>query len=308
MKITKLILLMLVATTIGALSSCASYLDVKGIAYQSVRAKSPITQSQIPSDAEIIVAVDIDSHGNINVEIQNNTDNIMVIDRTKSFFSDRNGNSIPYYDPTVNVLAQSTTTGQTTGASVNLGSVARAAGVGGVAGTLLSGINVGGANENATTTTNTTYIVDQPTTSIAPHGKATMGRTFQETSFGIEMLADLAQKGNTEINKAYTPDNCFSSCNITISYSIDDGKSYDKVETMLYGNSMIVSLVKQKGYVNDALRAVYMAKDDLFDEEWYTLCFGGAPWKGRGASCEKDAKKENYNAQKTSHNLFYNYK
>lgn len=308
MKRIRFILLMLIVLIVGMLSSCATYLDVKGIAYQSIRSKDKITRSQIPTNAEIIVAIGVDVYSNIDVEVQNNTDKIMVVDRTKSFFSNREGNSIPYFDPTVNVLAQSTTTGQTTGVSVNLGSVAKAVGVGSVAGTLLSGVNVGGATENATTTTNTTYIIDQPTASIAPHSKASMGRTFQEASFGIEMLADLAQHGNTELNNIYTPENCFSTCNVIISYSIDEGKSFDKVETMLYGNSIIVSLVTQTGHVNDALRTVYRAKTDLFDEDWYTLCFGGGPQIDRFLKSLKRTKSSNYNAWKGKYTVFYNYK
>ena len=46
-----------------------------------------------------------------------------------------------------------------------------------------------------------------------------------------------------------------------------------------------------------------MAKNDLFDEDWYTLCFGGDPWTGIHAT-----KAENYNAFKLKQGLFYNYK
>lgn len=287
----KTLIFLLIVIIHGMVSSCANYLNVKGIAYQSIRSKESIEESQIPQSAKIIVGYNVNSSGKIDVEILNNTDEIMTIDRTKSFFRDGNGNSTVYYDPTVNVLAQSTTSGHISGGSVNLGSVARAAGVGGVAGTLLSGVNVGGANENSTTTTNTTYIVDQPKISIAPHGKASMGRAFQQSNFGSRTMVSVAQHSTTDINTFFTSENYSSaySCTITISYSIDDEKTYEKIETTLYANSIIVSHVKQTGYVNEALRSIYKTKSNLFDEEWYILCFGNNAWKYQN-------------------NVFYNYK
>ncbi len=306
-KIKTFFVLMLAMIAIGELSSCApSYLGVRGIAYQSIRSKNPIDRGKIPEKAKIIMAVKVDANGNIDVEVQNNTDEVMTIDRTKSFFRGCDGISTAYYDPTVNVLAQTTTNGQMSGASVNLGSVARATGVGGVAGTLLSGVTVGGANENSTSTTNTTYFVDQPKIAIAPHSKASMGRVFHESRFDIDGMADLAQSTMQEINQVYTSEGSTSpySCSVTVSYSIDNEKTFDKVDVSFYSNSLIVSHVQRKGYVNDALRAIYMAKSDLFDEDWYTLCFGGDPWK----NSLKDSKSTNYNAFKYKHGIFYNYK
>lgn len=304
-RLKTLLICLLAIVALGELSSCApAYLNVKGIAYQSIRSKNHVDKAEIPEKAKIILALMVDIHGNIDVEVQNNTDEIMTIDRTKSFFRGCDGVSVVYYDPTVNVLAQSTTAGQTTGASVNLGSVARAAGVGGVAGTVLSGVTIGGANENSTTTTNTTYFVDQPKLSIAPHSKASMGRIFHESSFDIDRMADLAQSTVPDINQIYALDSQSPySCSVTVSYSIDGEKTYDRIELSIYANSKIVSHVKQKGHVNNALREIYSAKTDLFNEYWYTLCFGGDPWVGLHAT-----KSENYNAFKHNHELFYNYK
>ncbi len=299
-------LLVLTISVLGVFSSCASYLDVKGIAYQSIRAKDPVDNTQIPEKAKIIIAVLVDNHGYVNVEVQNNTDEIMTIDRTKSFFTGCDGISIVYYDPTVNVLTQSTTSGQTIGGSVNLGSVANAVGIGGISGSLLSGINVAAARNYATTTTNSTYIIDQPKISIAPHGKALMGRDFQETSFDIERLAELAQNTTSDINQSYVDKRLSPySCTVTVSYSIDDEKTYDKIEVVLFVNSYIVSRVTKKGNINDALRTLYMEKKDLFDEDWYTLCFGGEPWTGYLSGVSKTGK---CNAFKINHSLFYNFK
>lgn len=307
-RIRTILAFLLATVALGELSSCApSYLGVRGIAYQSIRAKNPIDKEQIPEKAKIIMAVMVDANGNVNVEVQNNTDEVMTIDRTKSFFRGCDGMSTVYYDPTVNVLAQSMTSGHVSGGSVNLGSVASAVGIGGKAGTLLSGVNVGGANENSTTTTNTTYYVDQPKVSIAPHSKASMGRTFHESRFDIDRMTDLAQSITPDIYQVFTSNGQTSPyvSSVTVSYSIDEEKTYDKIELTFYSNSLMVSHVQQKGHVNDALRAVYMAKSDLFDEDWYTLCFGGDPWIG---DFGKESKSTNYNAFKYKHEAFYIYK
>lgn len=294
------------------LSSCGTsyHLAVNGITYQSIRVKRSETQAKSRQEAKIVVFCDVDLLGNVGVTIENHTDNIMVVDKTKSFFRGSDGNSTCYYDPTINVLAQSTTVGHTSGGSINLGALGHAVGIGGVAGAVLSGITVGGANQNASTTTNTTYSMDQPKISIAPHGKVFMGRVFQESIFGIDQLANYAQFQSNDIINTNAGDNIpFNrSCAITISFSIDEENTFDKIETVIYENSLIASHVKQTGCVNDALRNIYLKKNDLFDEGYYTLCFGGAPWINDWYNPKEVTKKENYNAIKYNHNSFVNYK
>ena len=314
MKKLRKALLFSVLVLVWMLTSCNTYhLNVKGIAYQSIRVKQSETQAKNRQEAKIVVLCDVDLLGNIGVTIENHTDNIMVVDKTKSFFRGSDGNSTCYYDPTINVLAQSTTIGHTSGGSINLGALGHAVGIGGVAGAVLSGITVGGANENASTTTNTTYTMDQPKISIAPHGKVFMGRVFQESIFGIDQLVNYAQFQSNDIINTTADNIPFNrSCAITISYSIDDEKTFDKIETVLYENSLIASHIKQTGHVNDALRAIYLAKNDLFEENHYTLCFGGDPWIREYiyglVAITRERKKENYNAIKYNHNSFISYK
>ncbi len=81
--------LLLLAICSFMFSSCSTqYLNVSGIAYQSIRSKGPITNvNDVPQDAEIIVSHIIDKNGMIDVTVKNNTDKIMIIDRTKSLVS-----------------------------------------------------------------------------------------------------------------------------------------------------------------------------------------------------------------------------
>ena len=267
---------MLMMLLVGCvLSSCKSteYLSVSGVAYQSIRGVKTVNYESVPSDATIIVYSSVDQNGIIEVTVKNNTDKIMTIDRTRSFFRDGNDNSVPYYDPVVAINTQSTMVGSTTGASVNLGSVAKAAGIGGAIGTALSGMNVGGANSTATTNTETTYFIDQPQIHIAPHGSASMGRQFNVTGFGWEFLGEAINSTIQDVNNIFTPEHTYASCNICISYSLDDGASFETLIIDLYANTLLVSKVRQTGLVNEALRRIYISKRDALTEQWYLIHF-----------------------------------
>lgn len=82
------------------------------------------------------------------VTLQNKSDKTIYVDLGTSYFI-LGGEAVPYYIP----QATSTTKGHGTGASVNLGAIAGAAGIGGAVGTLASGINVGGGQSSSTSTT-----------------------------------------------------------------------------------------------------------------------------------------------------------
>lgn len=259
----------------GILPSCTTqYLNVTGVAYQSIRSKTPVSSRyDIPQDASIILSCQVGPNGTFDVLVQNNTDKIMTIDRTKSFFRNQTGNSVPYYDPTVRVQSQSTMVGGETGASVNLGNIAAAAGIGGMLGTALGGINVGGSQSNATTNTNTTYTVDQPQIFIAPHGQASMGRTFIFDGVGLSFLSQAASSAYNDVCNTFTPAQTYAACNLCVSYSVDDGKTYETILTDIYANSLLIGKVKQTGKVNDALRYIYLNKTDALTEPWYALYF-----------------------------------
>ncbi len=279
----------------GMLTSCSTpYLNVRGVAYQSIRANNPTANNaDAPNDPKIIVSHIVLWNGMIEVAVKNNTNHIMTIDRTRSFFRNISGNSIPYYDPTVRVNSQSVLSGNTTGASVNLGSIASAAGISGPLGTALGGVNIGGSENNSTTNTNTTYYIDQPQISIAPHGLASMGRAFQVEGIGVEFLSQAVKTAPSDVANAFNPERTYAGCNICISFSTDDGKTYDTIMTDIYANTLIISKVRQTGKVNEALRNIYLKKQDALTENWYLLLF------------DSDSKSNNSKAQI---NEFINFK
>lgn len=264
MNLTKTII---AAIFVACLASCgSSNLVTHSVAYQSVR---PVNyKPKIPAEAKIVCAYSITDDGKIVVAVKNNTDEIMIIDQTKSFLVNSAGKSISYYDPTVRVTSNTTTTSETRGGSLNLGALAGALGIGGFVGTLASGITVGGSDTGGSSTTNTTYFADQPQISLGPQGSGVMSKQYPVKELGVSFLSDPAERNNT-----YTSADSYCKFSVCISYSIDGGKSFDKIVTDFYANSWIVMPVKSYGKVNDALRNVMKSKTDCLNESWWLLYF-----------------------------------
>lgn len=239
------------------------------VAYQSIRTtfKQPdLTKNKIPDDAEIILVYSVSPDGDLSVGISNNTNEIMVIDQTMSFFIN-NGHSVSYYDPTVRTTTVTDLSSQSKGASVNLGAIGNALGVGGALGTVLSGINVGGSGTVGTSTQNTTIIADQPRVSLGPKGSGTMSKTFQIDGIGRNSLKDAGTAN------FYTKEDSYSTFSVCISYSLDGGDSFKKITTDFYANSKIFVPVTHKGMVNEALRSIFTTKTDALNENLWILYF-----------------------------------
>lgn len=272
MKKYQIIIILIVLFTLATLTSCKT-IKVSGVAYQSMRLKNPVSENEVHSDATIIVYYYINELGALDVKIKNNTDVIMTIDRTKSFFRDGNNNAIPYYDHNIIANTHSTTQGNTTGTSVNMGAVANAAGIGGALGTALSGITVAESDSYSTTKSNTTYYIDQPELHIPPHSSASLGKLFTISGIGASFLGEAILKSSDNIYNNFTSDHTYASCNLCISYTVDNGNTFETIITDIYANSIVISKVKQKGKVNDALRVIYTNKKDTFAEPWYLMHF-----------------------------------
>ena len=105
----------------------------------------------------------------IRFHIYNNSNQTLYIDLANTFYVNM-GKSQTYYVPS------STTTSKTSsgGAGVNLGAVTGALGIGGAAGTLANGINVGGGSSS--TTTNTIY--SQRIIALAPKSITTLAPKY----------------------------------------------------------------------------------------------------------------------------------
>lgn len=254
-----------------ALSSCGSNkLITTSIGYQSVRTKhaQPTASSPIPNDAKIAIAYTISNTGGLTAIVYNRTSEIMTIDQTMSFFVNSNGKSTSYYDPTVRTTSVTDMSSTTKGASVNLGSIAGALGVGGVIGQLANGVNVGGSGTNGSATTNTTYIADQPRVSLAPHSNGAMSKVFNIDGIGCSSL-----EGSNVLSANLTDQQSYCRFSVCISYSLDNGNTFDKIVTEFYANSKIIVPITRTGQTNEALRNIYTAKPDALNEYWWLLHF-----------------------------------
>lgn len=96
----------------------------------------------------------------IKIKVKNKSNNTVYLDLGQSYFM-RQGEAEVYYVPS----ATSTTSGSSSGAGVNLGSIAGAAGIGGAIGQIAGGINVGSSSG----VTETTTVYSQRVVSIPPH-------------------------------------------------------------------------------------------------------------------------------------------
>ncbi len=85
-----------------------------------------------------------------NITLTNNTDKTIYVDLDKCFLINAEGTSTKCYKGGIETT---TTSGKNGGSSINLGSISSALGVGGVVGTLSSGINVGGGKSSYSSTT-----------------------------------------------------------------------------------------------------------------------------------------------------------
>lgn len=255
------------------LTSCVSSrkLTTYGVSYQSVRTKhvQPTTSSLISDKAKIAVAYTISEDGALTAIVYNRTAEIMTIDQTRSFFVNSNGVSTSYYDPTIRSTSKTDLSSTTQGVSVNLGAVAGALGLGGALGQIASGINVGGSNTDGVATTNTSYIADQPQVAIAPYGNGAMSKSFHIDGIGYKYL----NTNNEVINNNISESQSYCRFSVCISYSFDNGQTFDKIITDFYANSKIIVPVVKTEQVNDALMKIYSAKPDLLNEHWWMLYF-----------------------------------
>lgn len=248
-----------------ALFSCASAKLVSySVAYQSVRTAD--SKHEVPSNAKIIVAYSITTDGDIIAAVRNFTDEIMIIDQTKSFFVNSNGESTSYYDPTIRSSSTTHYSSTTDAISVNIGAIGGFLGIGGPLGGLLNGLSVGEAETEGYSTTEMTLFADQPQISLAPHSHGVMSKKFSITGVGRPYLKYLS-----ETNTTFTPENSNCKFKVCISYSLDGGSSFEKLITSFYVNSIITCPVTSHGKVNDALRKVLSQKSDAIHESWWML-------------------------------------
>lgn len=253
------------------LASCSTIKDkTYCVTYQSVRMKyaQPTPENPIPEEAKIAVGYTISPDGKLTALVYNRTDEIMTIDQTLSFFVNSDGKSTSYYDPTVRTTSTTDLSSSTKGASVNLGAIAGAFGIGGALGQIANGINVGGSGTSGQSVTEATYVSDQPRVSLAPRSNAAMSKVFD-----VAGLASPAEDNREIALPQLTQQESPCRFSVCITYSFDGGETFDKLVTDFYVESYINVPLKSEGMVNDALKTVTHSKPDLYSTPWWRIWF-----------------------------------
>lgn len=194
----------------------------------------------------------LEGHGDLYpallISVRNKTNRLLYIDLGNTFFISM-GQATCYYVPS----STTTTHGASSGGSVNLGAVTGALGIGGVAGTLANGINVGGESINSTTrTTYSQRIIAVPPMSsvnLPPqyfYGKksrtVTKGLKQAENGQMLVLFPKDSKSGEMHFGDrySYTADNSPLQFSCVIAYSTDEAcLSMKSITSNLYLRELI---------------------------------------------------------------------
>lgn len=247
--------------SVPLLSGCtAGNLMVSKVNYQAIRTDYA-QPSTIPADAKIVVEYFINTEGKIQPIVYNRTSEIMILDQTKSFVLMPDGSSISYYDPTVRSETTGTYNSTTTGSTFNLGGVAAALGIGGGLGALMGATTVGGSETNGIVRQNTVTITDQPLVNIGPMASIAMSKAYTIPYIGRTQVSD-----NQFVDIACK--NSPLQFRICVTYSVDNGNTFEKLVTHFYVSSQLSEQVSQKN-VSDAFYKIYAKKSDALAENLF---------------------------------------
>jgi len=177
------------------------------------------------------------------LNLTNKSDRTIYIDKANCFKIIDDGKSFCYYDPTKQTTVGH---GSGSGASIGLGSIAGALGVGGVIGTLAGGVAIGGGSSS---TISTTYS-QQRIIAIPPHGSRNIsehkevkkqiveeGEYFSIDELGIKPQRGIVTKGEV---KTYAEVESPWKWKYLITYSTEnDFKTYSVLNANLYVHQII---------------------------------------------------------------------
>lgn len=183
------------------------------------------------------------SNSAIQVKVRNKTNRTIFIDLGNTFIT-RGEEAQAYYAPT----ATSVISSSTNGASVNMGALAGAMGIGGSLGKLANGVTVGGANTSGTTTTEFAQrvisIPPMSTKTLSPMLLYTLGSRFplfnaQPWYDDVRLFAGIKGLMAGDVIH-WNEDNSPAKFSFFISYSNSEGlESLSTIATHLFVSEML---------------------------------------------------------------------
>ena len=244
------------------LCSCGSSTNllVSSVNYQAIRTDFA-QPTAIPEDAKIIVEYFFNETGNIQPVVYNRTSGIITLDQTKSFIIKPDGTSVSYYDPTVRTQTDGSFGSVTTGSTFNLGGISNALGIGGAFGSLMNATNVSSSQTSGVIRQNSVTITDQPRVNIGPNGCIAMSKAFQVVGIG-KTNKDFTNYVDIPMKQSPMQ---FSIC---VTYSTDEGETYQKLITHFYVSSQICERI-DKGKVSEGFYKIYAQKADALAENMF---------------------------------------
>ena len=189
-----------------------------------------VDPSSIISNDDIEIEFEDKSNLQYAVIIKNRTNHTIYIDRGNSYRVSRDENFC-YYNSGTQV---STSHGSGGGMSVNLGTIANVAGIGGALGTIAQGVNVGGGVSNSSGMT----IGQQRFLVLPPHGRAALAKD-NEMLDRNERFAQLMSEINPPIHKGevlnYNENDTPYTIDYLITYSDNQNfTTYSVLNTKIY--------------------------------------------------------------------------
>ena len=225
--------------TLGVTSSSILSTDDIEISFKQVSGDWNIRGESVGGSIYYQYAMGVHNDYKYAIMIKNKTSRAIYIDKAACFGAYSTGAIKKYFDPQESTVIEGGKSG--TGASVNLGTVADAFGVGGVVGTLADGVNVGGDKGKMNLVT-TTYKDDRILT-VPPHASVALSadsyrdipnKKWEATvtgSFEFFHIAGLTLN-NDEI-RTFTEENSPKTINYMITYSFD--KELNKCRMVNFG-------------------------------------------------------------------------
>lgn len=158
------------------------YLLIYGVKPSSVLSNKDI---EVKLERTVSTITDFEyEHIVYNISITNKTNKTLFVDKANCFKIFNDGTSVSYYENTEQITVSR---GGGSNASIGLGSIAGVLGIGGIAGQLAGGINVGGGSSSSLSTTyNLQRII-----AIPPHSK----RNLTEEKYALGKEAKSFQNG-----------------------------------------------------------------------------------------------------------------
>ena len=217
------------------------------------------------------------------ITLKNKTDKTIYIDKARSFRIGADGNSLCYFEDTEQTTVS---VGKGSGASVGLGGIANALGVGGAVGQIANGVAVGGGTSQSVTTT----YQQQRFIAIPPHGSRNLTEEKRVKSQRVEKAEDFKiefeecglSKGVVNVGevKVFAENEVPWKTEYIIAYSTDEElRTYSTLKVDLYIHEVIGMFLPTMSVISDLDKKMPEYIDGITPNTIYTRAASCGKWR-----------------------------